>query len=314
MTTQFTSVGAIPTIYDGYVSSRPVLARMGKLTDICIHAWPSQKVKDAFKDLRAANPDIKITLGVGVDSMARSAVLSNSVKLAVSEFERIVRTAMEYAGGIQAVMWNAEASWKTPPNSAQRRILNSLVKEVLLSVADKFPSLPQLHTAYDHPTYHSTYNWEAWLGKDSPICMSLPQVYAAPGAGLMARRGDLDRRESKALLSWKAAVKAGWIKKDAPEGEEGDLSDVDWAPYYQLHSVPVSDTLHHMTSSNVCYGWALPNRADKDGIAAITCAVILKRRGFWGEKAVADWQKAHGLSVDNVAGWGQTIPSILAAV
>ena len=313
MIPQFSSVGAIPVVYDGYAKALPFILSLGKIDDICLHAWPSPKVRTAVADIRSRNADTKVTLGVGVDSLARSSILSGNTSVAVKEFERVVRTAMDYNGGIQAVMWNAEASWKRPPNSAEKRLLSKLVKDTLNNIAENFPDLPQLHTAYDHPTYHSTYNWEDWLGKDSPICMSLPQVYAAPEGGVMARRGGLDRREATALSSWATAVRKGWIRPDAPEGSPEDLKDVDWAPYYQLHHVPVADTLRHMTSAQVSFGWAIPTRSDKDGETAIKCAIILRRNGFWGSEAVKDWQVAHGLTADNIAGWGQTIPSILAA-
>lgn len=314
MVTQFNEEGFIPTVYDGYAKAKALLAECGRVDTICLHAWPSDKTKAAVKDLRTKNPETKIVLGVGVDSLARSAVQQNSVRTGILEFERVVRTAMGYSGGIQGVMWNAEASWKRPPNSRERVLLNQLVSETLENIAAKFPDLPQLHTAYDHPMYHTTYNWEAWLGAGSPICMSLPQVYAAPGTDVMARRGDLARREAAALSSWRTAVRKGWIRADAPEGTAEDLTDVDWAPYYQLHHVQVADTLRHITSAKVSFGWALPSRADKDGEAAVKCALILRRRGYWGQNAIEHWQKDHNLTVDNIAGWKQTIPSILAAV
>ena len=101
MVTQFKVEGFIPTVYDGYEKAKPILAACKKIDAICLHAWPSEKVKAAFSDLRAKNPETKIILGVGVDSLARGAVLQNSVKVGVSGFERIVRTAMSYSGGIR---------------------------------------------------------------------------------------------------------------------------------------------------------------------------------------------------------------------
>jgi F-type H+-transporting ATPase subunit beta len=38
-------------------------------------------------------------------------------------------------------------------------------------------------------------------------------------------------------------VRAGWVRPDEPDGSVGDLTDVDWHPYYQAHHVPMRDTI-----------------------------------------------------------------------
>lgn len=316
MIAQFKHKGFIPFIWD-FDSTRdqtfkikPFLQKL-RLPVIGLHCWPS-RAKDAIKlihdDLKA-----EIVFGVGVDSIAREVAKGlKTVAAGIKTFVEIADDAVK-AGAI-AIMWNAEGDWKTPPNSTQRGKLVALIRGALSAVAAKYPKLVQLHTSFDHPHYHSTYPWEAWLGKGSPIAMSAPQVYAAPEGGLMAHRGALPAREARALSSWSEFVRKGTIRPDAPEGTPEDLEDCDWAPYYQLHHVTTRDTvtsaLARMQSGPV-FGWALKTRCDEQGETAVRILAILQRLGFTGPDAIRRWQSKYNLDVDGILG-NDTTASILS--
>ena len=128
-------------------------------------------------------------------------------------------------------------------------------------------------------------------------------MYAAGTSAVQAHRGALGAREAKALSSWRAAVRAGWIKEDVAAGEEGDLVDVDWLPYVQLHGVNPADTAALLAEYPVTFGWALVSRADQDGMEAFTVACGLHRLGFHGPNAGLDFQRSTpDLAQDNVIG------------
>lgn len=304
--------GLVPTLYDGnggplaaFTASRELLKR-ARPGAVQIHAWePGRAAEGVYSIL----PDAKLVVGFGVDSIAREAAKARWTEA------QAVRTFVELAGraarvGAVAIVWNAEASWKTPPTSEQRKRLEGAIRAGLAAVA-ALPGAPlQWHTAYDHPSYHSTYPWTAWLGAGSPVLASLPQVYAAPEGGLMAARGALPAREARALSSWASAVRAGWIREDAPEGSASDLTDVDWLPYYQLHHVPRRETVAHALARPLSFGWALPTRSDAEGRAAFLVASALRRAGFVGEGAVARFQEAHGLAADGIVGDATTAAAL----
>jgi len=172
-----------------------------------------------------------------------------------------------------------------------------VIRAALGEVQSRWPALAQWHTSYDHPTYHSTYPWRAWLGEGSPVEVSLPQVYAAPAGGLMAHRGALPRREAAALASWAVAIRKGWIAPDDPSTpvREG----VAWRPYYQLHHVTALDTIASALAHPLACFWALRSRSDDEGRLALRVLCGLWRRGLWNVRAV---QRAAGVRDDGVYG------------
>jgi hypothetical protein len=252
--------------------------------------------------VRAEMPGVNLIVGAGVDWIGRS--VANGTKSAVwarGAFLAIADSAV--AVRATAVVWNAEGGWKTPPSSDQRARVRDAVTGGLAAVAAKHGgALEQWHTSFDHPTYHSTYDWADWLGAGSPIVRSLPQVYAAPAGDFMAARGALPRREAASLKSWAKAVRAGWIKADAPEGSPEDMADVDWTPYYQLHHVTAEDTISSAVAHPMAAYWAVPTRLDSAGEAALRALSSLDRLGYWGVDAVQRFQRDNALAPDGVAG------------
>lgn len=295
--------GPMPTLWhsDGIGAAWDIsddLLLAAKPSAVQLHTWEPRRIAPV---LQRALPGVRLVMGVGVDGIARDVAKgTRSVSWGVARMRELASRAD--AVGAVAIVWNAEAGWKTPPSSVQRTRVEQLVREGLAAVAEDYPALAQWHTAYDHPGYHSTYPWRAWLGAGSPITVSLPQVYAAPGGAVAASRGALPRREAKALASWAAAVRAGWIRPDEPECLEGDPRDVDWRPYYQLHHVALSDTVSSALAHPLACLWALPTRADADGRRALLALCALDRLGYWREGGVADYQRDAGLTPDGIYG------------
>ena len=285
------------TLYSGDLPVSEAIARArGLLTGaqpraVELHTWRPDLYAP---EVRKIIPDVELSVGIGVDSEARDVAQGRqSVAAAVAELLRVVVRAD--AIGATSVTWNAEAAWKKPPNSTEALRVHQLVRALLGEVQTRYPHLRQEHTAYDHPTHHSAYPWPSWLGAGSPVLASYAQVYAAPGGGLKAHRGALEAREARALASWSAAVRAGWIRPDAPEGTAGDLDDVDWHPYYQLHHVPAVDTAASALEHGRCALWAAPTRMDADGREAASVLAAIDRADLWDVRAL---QAAVGVEVD----------------
>lgn len=282
--------GVVPTLWDGnggpqaaYLTSRELLKRAAPEA-VQIHSWSAGRVADEIRETMST----QIIVGYGVDSIAREVAQGNwSENKARATFLDLASRASNC--GAVAIVWNAEADWKSPPNSEQRARLVGAIRVALLSVGAAYPRIKQWHTAYDHPSYHSTYPWEAWLGEGTPIEASLPQVYAAGEGKVMAHRGALPAREARALDSWGAAVRAGWI----------DAASVAWMPYYQLHHVQASDSIAAMMKAPLSFGWALRSRSDEAGRDAFVAARAMQRQGFGDVMA---YQRARGLKVDGIAG------------
>lgn len=293
--------GPVATLWHGegpdaaWTLGRSVLERARPRT-VQIHSWSPSLVADS---IRRALPDVQLVCGFGIDGIARDVAKGSlSVADGVRVFLRLAERA--HVVGARAIKHNAEAAWKRPPNSIEKARLSELVRTALAEIAAKYPRLEQLHTAYDHPSYHSTYNWTDWLGAGSPIVASYPQVYAAPEGGLSAHRGALAAREARALASWGAAIRAGWIKPDDPSTalREG----VQWRPYYQLHHVPARDTIASALQHESVALWAIPSRADRDGRAAFAALCELDRRGYWRADGLVAFQRDNGLKADGIAG------------
>jgi hypothetical protein len=294
------SLGPVPTVWGGN-GPDSAFALADDLLEECrpsavqLHTWePEQTARKA----KALLPGVQIIVGVGVDQIARDVAKGTR---SVEWGKRTLVTLADRASncGALAVCWNAEASWKRPPSSEERKRLSEVVRGALNDVAAKFPKLAQWHTAYDHPTYHSTYNWSDWIGPDSPVVASFPQVYAAPAdPNAVAARDAVDRREAKALSSWALAVKKNWIDVDVPDGQPGDETDVDWRPYYQLHSVRAEDTIDSAVLHSMAAFWAIPTRADKAGRNSLRALCDLWSRGLWGAGCIEELQRRVGVKVD----------------
>ena len=302
--------GPVPTIWDSdspveaWHSSQEYLMRV-KPPAIQIHSW---SLHDVVDEIRRSIPGVRVVAGFGVDGIARRVAQNTwSVSRGVRQFVALAHAA--WTAGAEVAVWNAEAGWKRPPTSEESKRLQEVIRSALLEIQVALPRLRQWHTAYDHPHFHTSYPWKAWLGKDSPIELSLPQVYAAPEGGLVAHRGSLQARETKALASWKEMVRRGQIREDAPAGSEEDLKDCDWIPYYQLHHNQVVDLCKQAVTYPFTCFWALRSRSDEDGRKALAALCELHRRGYWRSEGIKDFQRDSGLTPDGSVG-----PMTLAAL
>lgn len=304
--------GPIPTFYGGDGPEAEVracadLLRRARPRTVQLHTWSPTRAARAVREiLRPLGVDPALVLGCGVDGIARDVAQGAlSVSGGVERFVDLARRARDI--GALAVVWNAEASWKRPPTSTEAKRLADVIRGALLEVAEVVPEVEQHHTAYDHPTYHSTYPWRAWLGPGSPIVASWPQVYAAPGGDVMARAGGLDRRAKTALASWSAAIRAGWVTPDDPTTPV--RAGVLWRPYLQAHHVPARDTIGLALRHPSAMLWAFRARSDADGRAALVALCALDRGGHWQPDGVRAYQMHAGLVADGIAG-----PKTLAAL
>lgn len=293
--------GPIPTLWsaDGIEaawSAGDDLILEARPPAVQLHTWSPGRV--AAEVLRLI-PGARLLVGCGIDSIARDVALGRwSARKGIDQLLALAGRARD--AGAEVVVWNAEASWKRPPSSDEARRLDDLIRQGLAAVAGRYRTLRQWHTSYDHPGYHSTYPWRAWLGPGSPIEASLPQVYAAPEGGLMAHRGALPAREARALASWGAAVRAGWITADDPATPA--LEGVRWLPYYQAHHVTTADAVASAVAHPLACLWAIPTRTDAAGRAAFRALCELHRRGWWGAGAVQAFQRSAGLTADGICG------------
>lgn len=304
-----TLTGPIPTFWGGNgaeaeVRACEVLLRQARPRLVQLHTWTPERAAARVRAL--LGPDVGIVVGIGADGIARDVAKgTHPVSRGVATMLELAKRAHEESA--VAIVWNAEAGWKRPPSSTEAALLSRCVREGLSAVAAKYPALEQHHTAYDHPGFHSTYNWRDWLGEGSPIVASWPQVYAAPGGDAMAHRGALPAREARALGSWAAAIRAGWIDPD--DASTPVREGVAWRPYYQLHHVPARDTITGALQHDGAMLWALRARSDDEGRRAFVALCALERAGFWRPDGVQAFQRDRGLDVDGVAG-----PQTLAAL
>lgn len=299
--------GPVPTFYGNdctdEVRACERLLTLSRPSAVQLHTWAPDAPAQA---LRRALPSARIVCGFGVDGIAREVALGEkSVEQGMQTFLALAGRASDV--GALAVVWNAEASWKRPPSSEEAARIAAVVRRGLAAVADQYPYLEQHHTAYDHPSFHSTYPWKAWLGAGSPIVASWPQVYAAGAGGLQAHRGALPAREARALASWASAIRAGWI---APDDDNTTIREgVAWRPYYQLHHVTTADTVASALEHDAAMLWALRSRSDSAGRLAFLAMCCLARANYWRPGGLTDYQRDNGLKVDGVCG-----PATLAAM
>lgn len=296
----------VPTFWDGdgisaaWHVGKDLFLRSG-CKSIQLHtSEPGPTAERVRKD--TGNQDINIIVGVGVDGLAKRVAKGEiSVERGVKRMSDIAGQALN--AGALGVKWNAEGGWKRDPTSEEAKRLRDVITLGLQEVKEQYPELRQLFTSFDHPSYHSTFPWKAWLGEGSPIEEAYWQVYAAGlGKEVNPHRGALPARERSSTKSYMDAVRKHWIRADVPDGQPGDDRDLDWRPYLQLHHVNASDTIAMATKYPTAALWAIRSRSDRHGIAAFLVLCALSARGFWGEFAVRDFQRSVGLKDDNICG------------
>lgn len=296
---QVRATGPALTLYDGGSIERAWSGGGDRLVAetrppvVQLHAWPGPRTARVATAVRAASPSSALWIGAGVDGVARRVASGSwSVARGVATLVGIARDAA--ALGASVLVWNAEGGWKAPSGPVRDRLAET-VRDALLAVQLACPTLAQAFTSFDHPSFHATFPWKAWLGPGSPVTAAFAQVYAGAG-GVQAHRGALPAREARALASWGAAVRASWIRPDVPEGQPGDDQDCDWRPYLQLHHVPATDTVQEALSHPVAALWAAPTRHDPEGLRALRVLCGLHARGFWGPGALARFQASAGIT------------------
>lgn len=186
--------------------------------------------------------------------------------------------------GIDTYMLDPEARMKTiaatlTARNAMVRVWLSKLYELRAKHQRGDYPVPRLgHTAFDTingVTYrdkhgvphnwggHGDYPNEGFLGRESRIDITCPQVYAA-GAG-DAPAGALLTRDKRSRQSFAAAVHAGTLRDNTgtiyPALEIG--------VYLQLHHTPTDELVTVGRGYKTVCGWAAPTRCDERGLAAM---------------------------------------------
>lgn len=287
------------------------LLRRARPEIVQLHAAPTGYARygtAAARAVREAHPTARLWLGVGCDGWARDVASSRrTVAKVVARFLDVAGLAVDL--GAECIVWNAEGAYKHPVVTR-----SGLARAIVEACAAKHPRLVQAHTAYDHPSYHSSYPWAQWLGPGSPVVLALPQVYAAgdtEAAGYRPHvRGRLPAREARALASWSASVRAGWIK---PDVEPDTPDDLDWRPYLQGHHVSSIDSARALVRHDLAAVWAAPTRMDDQGRDALVAACAIRRLCNWGPQTVRRFQQRVGLEPDDVLGPRTMVAALGAA-
>lgn len=255
---------------------------------VVLHCWPGPGATKVANELRAINPGVNIWFGCGVDGIARRLLNgSQNEDACIREMLTIAR-GVKLTGAL-GLYWNAEAAYKA--SGDDRTKIEAMVKRGLAKVKELYPDVRQMHTAYDGPSHvngwggHGDYCWSAWLGSDSPIECSIPQVYWAAGGVKGIDRYNLHK------LSWKAAQDAGRISKQMPT-----------IPFLQIHGCDGHDIVRVALESNGAFLWASPSRVDEKGKEALGVLCWLFRKGLWSKEAIKTFQSQNSLTSDGIVG------------
>jgi hypothetical protein len=256
------------------------------------------------------DPLPRLWLGVACDrvmEMVAAEVISHG--MAVQRLGMVPDLAMNL--NAELVCWDSEAACKLDPVKT-----GNVARELIRTTRGLFPRLPQAHTAYYVPTYHSEtdqngkpllhgYPWSAWCGEGG-VDVELPQVYIAPpepetGPRIIASRGAMHAALQAHRESWVAAQKLGWIRFDLPVWMYGQLHDVPYQQTITYGSDPWHDT--HPPCDGVdgylFAGWTVASgHCDEHGEVALRALSELARRKL----TVLQFQAYAGLDQDGICG------------
>lgn len=265
---------------------------------VMLHTTPDPTDAPPVRDLRASGIE-RVWIGVPANPYVRLKHRSG-----MGEVITVVRQHARYVRdwGCEVMMFNGEANsadrdddWSgdTPEEAAE---IDALAREMLAAAKDAAPEVAMAWTSHDHPTRFRTPN-AAVLGAASPVVIHAPQTYAdnpyTPG---QTPRAEAEHRLLGASEKWRAEVAKGVVRGDVGPDGPG------FAPYVQLHGVSAQGTVAMLAPHALGCAWALPERADADGLTALLWT--LRMRAAHGDAAgyIARWQAAQGLDADGVFG------------
>lgn len=298
---------------------------------VCLHGMVeshqsfAEKVwKDLLIHARETDWRPRLWIGVACDGVIRK-VIEGRATIEQGARELALAAFVADSIGAELVCWDAEAACKLAPATA-----SAIASYLIGLVRVRHPTLVQAHTAYAIPTYHSEfdefgkrlphgYPWTAWCGPDG-VDVDLPELYVAPeepaeGTRPFASPGALQLMLQRHAISWRAAIKLGWIRENMPV----------WM-YGQLHHVPCTQTITYASdprrspwghnvgvNGHVFVGWTVEkDRCDEHGEMSLRVLSDLARRG----QTLTEFQQSVGLAPDGIMGpntaraLGLTLPPI----
>jgi hypothetical protein len=205
---------------------------------------------------------------------------------------------------VECVEYNCETGWRR----AKRPDGDVIARRALLAVRTAAPRVVIGHTSFDGPVnyphrrigpavfrwgYGGDYPWRGFLGENTPVDWTAPQVYAAPKIG-SASMAKLLWRLARHRESWALAERQGLVSRRVARHI-----------YLQAHHTATSGLVTAAESAPVAAFWCAPNRCDDDGRRAVAAVAQLHRGGM----TVEQFQALNGLKADGVCG-----PKTLAAM
>jgi hypothetical protein len=273
---------------------------------VILHGPPSSltsvHLAGVIADVRKTLPEARIWLGVGGDGWAAQWRAGKAT--AAQVLAPLVACArVAHAHELELVLWDFEAAWKRAPKTDKRSRdeLYALARRVITEGAQAAPDAIHGLVAYDIPTLHTAFPWEAFF-VGTPVSLFAYMAYSADGT---PDHGELLSRVAWAQREQEKAERRGLIPDDATGPDVP--GDVDRVPAIQLHGVSLRDQVTVLAEHPLVAAWSLPlieagGRADEGGVRALEAAMRLRSEVGGGPGAVRRFQAARELVADGIVG------------